>query len=379
MPEKIVCVTAGGHISSFHAAFKAMHETLDKKASGRFELCGAWGGLEGLAKGDIRPIKPEHIEENRAGSLIGADRNIIETDRISRAIRENDVQAVIMMGGDNHMKEGDKLHDLGVKVVGYPKTMDGDLSSFITLGWDTAVYVGATKAREHHHTAMTSRRIFYVGLFGRNTDWIVTCVGVYGGADRCIPCEKPYHWQEIFERIKVSVNENEQMFGIPFAVVPYSEGAKIWEFKDTPHQYQDTDVHGLPKLQPELIGLELVRLTKGAGYAAAFEAHTYSMRDSPPTEADKTLSRMAGEECINMILENDFGKSVVFEPEADFFAVHRKLMQDVAVQRKVSETDFFDYEILKPTKSFVDTYGNLFNRSLGKPPQKEELVYKNLL
>ena len=57
MRERICLITAGGHISSFHAAMKKMHETLEKNAPGRFNLVGANGGLEGLVKYGVIPIK----------------------------------------------------------------------------------------------------------------------------------------------------------------------------------------------------------------------------------------------------------------------------------------------------------------------------------
>ena len=38
MAEKIVLVTAGGHIASFHAAMNGMYSFLEEKAKGRFGL-----------------------------------------------------------------------------------------------------------------------------------------------------------------------------------------------------------------------------------------------------------------------------------------------------------------------------------------------------
>ena len=89
---------------------------------------------------------------------------------------------------------------------------------------------------------------------------------------------------------------------------------------------------------------------------------------------------MAGEECMNMILEGDFGKAVVFEPDgADFFRTARAPIQEVAARREVKPTGYFDYDRLLATPAFIDAYGNLFRDSLGRPPAKDELVYRNLL
>src|SRR4030042_1460991 len=380
MPEKIVLVTAGGAISSFHAAMKEMHEVLNERVFGRFELLGAWGGLKGLTNGEFERIYHEDLEEDRGGSLIGADRKIANTLNIIDTIKNNNIYAIVMMGGNNHLGEAAKLFkDAKLNIVGYPKTMDFDLSSFITLGYESAVTVGAKAARHHHNTAMTARRVFYEGLFGRDTDWVPCAVSLYGGADRCIPCEQGYEWDFVWEKINQSLNENEKKYGVAFAVVPFSEGAKIKGVNEPPKEHRSYDEHGEPKLQPEWVGLELVRLTKGEKCASAFECYTYSMRDSPPTETDKKLSRMAGRECIEMILEGDFGKAAIFKPHEDFYEADRAPLEAVAVQRKLKQTGFFDYDELTPTGTFQETYGNLFRGSLGKPPEKDELVYRNML
>lgn len=379
MTEKIVLVTAGGHISSFHAAMRSMHETLEEKTKGKFELFGARGGLSGLIKGELEKIYYSHIEEDRAGSLIGADREIAATEQIARVVKKENIYAIVMMGGDNHLNEAEKCHDVGLKIVGYPKTMDGDLSSFISLGWESAVTKATKEVIAHYNTALTNRRVFFAGLFGRGTDWVPCAVSLYSGADRCIPCEEEYELDYVLEKIKGSIEENEKKYGIPFSVVVYSEGAKIKGLDNPPDKHLSFDKHQQPKMQPEWVGLELVRLSKGAGISACFQAHTYSLRDCEPTETDKTLSRMAGRECINMILDGDFGNSVSFVPEDNFYRVVRKPLEEVAVQRRLKPTGYFDYKELKTTKKFFEDYGNLFRVSLGNPPNRDQLVYRNML
>lgn len=379
MAEKIALVTAGGHISSFHAAMLAMHERLEEKAPGRFELVGAREGIAGVREGEFIPIRVEDIDPNVAGSMIGADRGIADGDSILESVKNRGIYALVMMGGDNHQKEAEKWYMAGVRAVGYPKTIDGDLSSFITLGWESAVRVGALRTREHHASAITYGRVFYVPIFGRNTDWNVCAVAMYGGADVGIPCERVYDWEYVWDKISSKLKENKENFGKEFAVVPVAEGAAIRGLNPVPGEHQSFDKHGLPKLHPEWLGLELVRLTKKMGKAAAQQVHTYDMRDSPPTETEKRVSAMAGRECMDMILGNDFGKSVVFEPDGNgFYKTSRRPMREVKVQRAVSGTGFFDYDNLRPTGGFERAYGDLFRDSLGEPPMKRDLVYRNM-
>ena len=376
--KRIAIVTAGGHVSCFHASMKRMHEVLERKAPGQFELVGARMGVEGLTKGRFLPINPCHLDENRAGSLVGADRKIADTQRVIDVIGANGIYAVIMMGGDNHLGEAQKCFDAGIRIVGWPKTMDGDLSSGVTLGWDSAVTVGAMQTRNHHNTAMTYGRVFFVGLFGRDTDWVVTAVAAYGGGDLAIPAEREYDTEYVKQRVLEAARKNRDMYGISFAVVPYSEGARVKGIENA--LAGQVDAHGLKKLSAEMVGARLVEMMRRTGQDAVFQAHTYDMRDSPPTLTDIRLARMAAEECIAMILEENFGNSVVFERDGNgFFKTSRKQLGEVAAQRRVERTGFFDYERLTPTTRFVDEYGNLFRASLGEPPAKDKLVYPNML
>ncbi len=71
----------------------------------------------------------------RAGAPFGADRNVGDIEKIANNVDSDDI--IVMMGGDNHLKVGKEMSDAGLNVVGYPKTMDGDTSAFITCGWDS--------------------------------------------------------------------------------------------------------------------------------------------------------------------------------------------------------------------------------------------------
>ena len=382
MKPKIVLVTAGGHISCFHAAMKRMHEVLEEKANGKFELCGAMGGIIGLIEGDIIPIHYEDIEEDRAGSLIGCDRKIVDCGKIVDVVKQKNIHAIIMMGGDNHLGEASKLynHDkIKLPIVGYPKTMDFDLSSFITLGYETAVTISSLRTREHHNSALTSGRVFYVGLFGRDTDWTLCGVTGYGGGDRGIPGEQEYKWNDIWARIRESLKENKERFGKEFAVVPYVESVRIAEIMNPPKEHLKYDEHKQIKFLPEWVGMELVRLTEKLGNNASFQVHSYDMRDSNPTETDKKLSQMAGEECMEMILAGDFGKAVCFKPLGNFYRTSRGELADVAKKRFLKPTGYFDYKNLVVDASFYKDYGDLFRQSLGFPPSKCSLVYRNML
>ena len=68
------------------------------------------------------------------------------------------IGAVVALGGEDTLGVAAKLHALGIKVVGVPKTIDNDLNGTdFTFGFDTAVSI-ATEAIDRIHTTAESHQ-----------------------------------------------------------------------------------------------------------------------------------------------------------------------------------------------------------------------------
>ena len=71
-----------------------------------------------------------------------------------------------------------KLHDLGVNVVGVPKTIDNDLNATdFTFGFDTAVNIAMEAIDRLHTTAESHHRVLVVEVMGRHAGWIALHAG----------------------------------------------------------------------------------------------------------------------------------------------------------------------------------------------------------
>jgi 6-phosphofructokinase 1 len=391
MKEKIALITAGGHVSNFHASMLQMARSLkfSSALSDKLELAGAVGGFQGFMEEKFAPAEELYINPEFPGSMFGSDRNNPSADDIARfpeIMRRNRIHSVIMMGGDNHLGVASKIHkQTGSRIIGWPKTMDGDLSSGVTLGYETAVSVAAFNVRNSHLDAFTNGTVCFTGLFGRDTDWVACGAGLCGGADLVIPCERKYSWKDIAPKIKAKMEENRDKYGRSMAVVPFSERIRIEEIPPVPERYAKTDAHGQQKIRAALTGYELEKLAQESGIKASSEVFERILRNSPPSTMDTLLAKIAGEECIKMIEDGDFGKSVAFEPNGKSgypYKPVRKPLEKVAVKRFVSGTGYFDYDAMQPTQKFADDYGKLFELSLtkfgGRIPRRSELIPLNL-
>ena len=125
----------------------------------------------------------------RGGTILGSSRTNpfkVEggVERIKDNLASNGVDALIAIGGEDTLGVATKLHDLGVNVVGVPKTIDNDLSrTDFTFGFDTAVNIAMEAIDRLHTTAESHHRVLVVEVMGRHAGWIALHAGMAGGAN----------------------------------------------------------------------------------------------------------------------------------------------------------------------------------------------------
>ena len=104
---------------------------------------------------EVRGILP------RGGTILGSSRtNPFKIDggveKIKANLAELGVDALVAIGGEDTLGVATKLDELGVNVVGVPKTIDNDLGATdFTFGFDTAVNI-AMEAIDRLHTTAES-------------------------------------------------------------------------------------------------------------------------------------------------------------------------------------------------------------------------------
>ena len=111
--------------------------------------------------------------------------------------------------------------ELGVAVVGVPKTIDNDLAATdFTFGFHTAVQIATDAIDRLHTTAESHDRVMVVEVMGRHAGWIAIYSGMAGGADVVLVPEVPFDIAEVCERI-----EHRHRRGANFSIVVVAEGA----------------------------------------------------------------------------------------------------------------------------------------------------------
>jgi 6-phosphofructokinase len=384
MPKRIALLTGGGHISSFHAGMLGVCLEAEKHG---YEVIGFRDGYRGTVNDKWMPLTADTLEPEKAGSVLGSSRERADPEAVRRALAKHEVRALIVMGGNDHLGEAAKLAADGLPVVGWPKTMDNDLSmTYFTLGYPTAVARGAQMVRDAHVDALTSSRVHLITIFGRDTDWVVCGAGVWGAADLIVPAEKTgrggvaeprYSIQFLLERIQEATQRNEQRFGRPFAVVLVAEGADINGIASHLNE-DDFDKHGNVKIEPMKLAIALkdaLRDASGKKLSVAIDCASYILRNGPPTALDRRLAEKAGRACVKAIDAGRLGVSSIIRRGEKGIGICTAPLDQVAPQRFMRPEKYFDYAQMSVMPAFAEYY----TPALGPPPTKEGVVYKALV
>jgi 6-phosphofructokinase len=236
--ERVGILTGGGDCPGLNAVIRAVVRTADQFLPWR--AVGILDGYEGLLRPDgLAPLASEDVRGliRRGGTILGTsnrgdpfnyrtmvDGQVQSIDRSQEAIerlRAEGIGALIAVGGDGSLRIGLQLFQLGVPIVGVPKTIDNDLSATdVTFGFDTAVGVVTEAIDRLHSTAESHHRVMLVEVMGRHAGWIALEAGLAGGADMVLIPEIPF----TIDRIVAAIEARERQ-GRSYCIVVVAEGA----------------------------------------------------------------------------------------------------------------------------------------------------------
>src|SRR5919106_3073652 len=186
---RIGVLTGGGDSPGLNAVIRA----IVRKGVGEYghEFLGYRDGWRGPMERDSRPLGVPEVRGilPRGGTILGSSRtNPFKEDggaeKIAESLKEDGVDGLIAIGGEDTLGAATQLNDRGVNVVGGPKTIDNDLAATdYTFGFDTAVNLAMSAIDRLHTTAESHHRALIVEVMGRHAGWIAFHAGVSGGAN----------------------------------------------------------------------------------------------------------------------------------------------------------------------------------------------------
>ncbi|HET8660415.1 MAG TPA: 6-phosphofructokinase [Micromonosporaceae bacterium] len=305
---RIGVLTGGGDCPGLNAVIRAV--VRKGVATYGHEFVGFRDGWRGPLEGYTRPLGIAEVRGilPRGGTILGSSRtNPFSIDGGVEKVQANlaacGVDALVAIGGEDTLGVAAKLHDMGVRVVGVPKTIDNDLGATdYTFGFDTAVNIAMEAIDRLHTTAESHHRTVVVEVMGRHAGWIALHSGLAGGANVILLPERPFELDAVVEYVENRFQTNYS----PILVV--SEGA-VPADHGMVTQNEQLDAFGHVRLGG--IGNWLAgQIEKRTGKEARAVVLGHTQRGGTPTAFDRVLATRFGLHAIDAVHEADWGRMV---------------------------------------------------------------------
>ncbi len=306
---RVGVLTGGGDCPGLNAVIRAVVRRGVKEYG--YEFVGFRDGWRGPLEGDSVPLGVDQVRGilPRGGTILKSSRtNPFKVDggveKITSNLAASDVDALIAIGGEDTLGVATRLADLGVNVVGVPKTIDNDLSGTdFTFGFDTAVNIAMEAIDRLHTTAESHHRALVVEVMGRHAGWIALHAGIAGGANVVLIPEKPFDIDDVCAHVESRFRTNFS----PIIVV--SEGAVPVAGGDMTLQSGELDAFGHVRLGG--IGDFLAKqIEERTGKEARAVVLGHVQRGGTPTAFDRWLATRFGLQAVAAVRDGDFGTMV---------------------------------------------------------------------
>jgi 6-phosphofructokinase 1 len=189
--KRVAVLTSGGDAPGMNAAVRAIVRAGVDRG---WTMMGVGHGYSGLLGGDFVELGARDVGGiiHRGGTMLGSSRcPSMKTEAGQRQavdmLARQDVESLIVIGGDGSQKGAFGLANMGARVVGVASTIDNDLlGSDVSIGATTAVDIALEAIDRLRTTAASHERAFLVEVMGRNCGYLGLMAGIAGGAEAIV-------------------------------------------------------------------------------------------------------------------------------------------------------------------------------------------------
>ncbi|MGI6074367.1 MAG: ATP-dependent 6-phosphofructokinase [Fermentimonas sp.] len=297
---RIGILTSGGDAPGINATIRGVGKTAINHYG--MEVIGILNGFSGLLHRDIIELTDNSLSGilNLGGTILGTAREKVfrklisspdENDRqlIKEAYHELNLDCLVCIGGNGTQRTTSMLYDLGLNVIGIPKTIDNDVwGTDITFGFNSAVSIATDAIDRLHSTASSHGRVMVIELMGHNAGWITLHAGMAGGADIILLPELGYDIDVVVDKI------NKRMeIGKAYSIVAVAEGVTT-PTKERPATYFAREIQ------------------KRTVFETRETVLGYIQRGGSPTAFDRNLGTLLGGHAAQLIHEKKFGRMAAY-------------------------------------------------------------------
>lgn len=321
--RRIGVLTGGGDCPGLNAVIRAVTKTALVRYS--LEVFGIEDGFLGLVQNRMRVLTNADVSNilTLGGTILGTNNKCdparypvrkngsVEfqdvTDRCLEHVAANQLDALVVIGGDGTMSAASRLVQQGVNCMGVPKTIDNDLEGTdVTFGFATACSIATEALDRIHTTAASHHRVMIVEVMGRNAGWLALYAGVASGADIILIPEVPYDLEKICQRV-----QERSRHGKRFSIICVSEGARPVGGKPV--------VNHVDPLSPDPIRLGGVgkviadQIEEKTGIETRTTVLGHVQRGGTPVPEDRLLATAFGHAAVEGLMEGKKNRLIVMK------------------------------------------------------------------
>lgn len=208
--KKYAILCSGGDCQGMNACIKAFVNTCN--AHGK-NVIGVKRGFQGLIDNDFVSMTDEMVENiaNLGGTILKTSRSdeFKTKDGFDKALynlKKNNIDHLVILGGDGSFRGAAELDEHGVKVICIPSTIDNDLYfTDNTLGFDTAVMNSVAAIDNINQTLASTDKAMIIELMGRRCGDIALYTALVLGADSVALLETNTTIKDIVEDVALSI------------------------------------------------------------------------------------------------------------------------------------------------------------------------------
>jgi ATP-dependent phosphofructokinase / diphosphate-dependent phosphofructokinase len=323
--RRIGVLSGGGDAPGLNAVIRAVVKTA-KHVYG-WTVLGIEDGFEGLlGTPSVRPLGLDDVRGllPRGGSILGCTnrghfgvslvagapvKNEAVYAEAVRNIKELELDALVVLGGEGSQRIAYELSLMGVSVVGAPKTIDNDLSATdLTFGFDSALVIATEAIDRLHTTAESHDRVVLVEVMGRHVGWIALMAGIAGGADVILIPELPFSIEKVARKIR-----EREAAGRSFSILAVAEGARP---EGGELVYREAGDVGHAARLGGIAEQVAAGLSRETGKESRVVVLGHVQRGGSPTPVDRLLASCFGSAAVHALAEGKLSHMVAWKGDS---------------------------------------------------------------
>lgn len=324
--KHIGVLTGGGDAPGLNPALKGL---VYRASEHNIEVVGLYDGWRSLLDPLPQALPLDRSKVRRwdrdGGTNLGSSRTnpfkaktdegepLDRSGEVMKNINHLGLEAIVACGGEDTLGVAARLSEMGVRVVGVPKTIDKDLfGTDYTLGFDTALR-NVTDVIERSRTPAGSHGwVQVIEVMGRHAGHLALWAGVAGNADLILIPEHPFRYEKVYEHLRERLGDvtssDRDRLRPRYSVIVVAEGAyaEDGELVTVDDQH---DAFGHARLGGigEVLARKIMRETH---YDARSVALGHPQRGGAPSPVDRIMGMLFGARAADAVAAGEFGQMV---------------------------------------------------------------------